>query len=291
MSSEGHSSLFAFHCGSLLGWSNDRGVSNDCGVHPCPECGVSLQGTRLVASPQIWSKTTEVPTRRRALVLRASHLKRGDYRSGARLHIGVCDERGTVFALDREGVEIGAWKHCFVMELPDNLALAVVDWNAALVSHAREEAATFATHPYRKRKNNCFDFVVRFLNKLTAASVPRYTKNSVTLEFISPLLATFQLHRMLKPPTFRMTFSFERILSCRCNGFCAPVSQMTPLRKRGKCILHRICNACQSKAKTQCKRCKHCDIQLCVYCQCTVGLLMTSLQFQDGIHQHEFVPL
>lgn len=204
-----------------------------------------------VALPRVVAKHSAKPRGelRKALVLRASRSSLAQYAVGQLLHIGVCDSLGMVHSFDRAGVTVEKWRSCMVMPLTALDEEQRRHWDDHVWSHSKREALRQCDSAYRAKRNNCFDFVLRFLNHMRYAGRYDHTKASLTQQLLCPVLGTFLLRRLLLPRV-------------------SPAALL--VMRRGQST--GCCDVCGAAAAIACGD----GGQLCAFCTAACGPLLSS---------------
>lgn len=91
-----------------------------------------------------------------------------DYNPRGLLHCGLTDSLGQVYHFNERGLHKELWNEVIVA--PVDSSLSDKDWDSLLVEHNERELNKVRSVPYEELDNNCFDYVSRFMNRLTGSS-------------------------------------------------------------------------------------------------------------------------
>jgi len=122
-----------------------------------------------------------------------------NYQVGDLLHCGISDSQGAVLNFDHRGVMVdppSMWN--LVISLP----IAKDNFDSFLISHTKNEKQRESQSRYHQIDNNCYDFVIRFLNHVSWNNKNNHTKLEFVEVFIGKLVAEFEtfytLHREIE---------------------------------------------------------------------------------------------
>jgi hypothetical protein len=172
-----------------------------------------------------------------------------NYRRDSLLHCGITDTTGRVFNFDEKGRRFDlSWEETLCVKLETKMDDN--SWNSALTSHLKDEQAMANYSRYHPLDNNCYSFVVRFLNKIKFEGKENHTKASIVDT------------RIEKPITVLEAFlSISQQLSSRQH-----VLMDAPLNRQG--VSRWRCDFCGKALFApdhyHCEECK--DTDLCTVC-------------------------
>jgi len=122
--------------------------------------------------------------RPRSIAIRPTIGTFANYNNKMLLHCGITDTKGVVYNFDETGVHSDQWNNCIAIPLQfpfmtDN------EWDTALYRHHRDESARAKNiEKYKQLSNNCYDYIIRFLNSIQFDGKTNHTKDDVISRFI-----------------------------------------------------------------------------------------------------------
>jgi len=123
------------------------------------------------------------------------------YSSKSLLHVGVSDSLGNVFNFDERGILIdNGWSDCLCISLNDPFVENNhnnnnnTHWDKELNSHffAERSQLTKPNGKYHQLQNNCYDFVLRFLNRISYEKRTNHTKEELVQSLIGTPMDTLE---------------------------------------------------------------------------------------------------
>lgn len=197
------------------------------------------------------------------------------YSAKSLLHVGVSDSLGNVFNFDERGVLIdnGGWKDCLCISLNDPFENGdnndeisnkkpKTHWDKELNAHyfsERENLQTNRDLRYHQLQNNCYDFVLRFLNKIAFENRTNHTKEELVQTLIGTPVESLE--------------SFLIIMKRINDSNGDPFVLKTPTIEQGKKRETYRCDVCGEKIigkRWRCQNTKTCtDFDICDSCQTT----------------------
>lgn len=131
-----------------------------------------------------------------SLVIKPTLSEFCNYSRKSLLHIGLSDASGRfVYNFDERGISIETWSGALCVSLSDFVSpLRLPVWNTYLESHVKSERIRVKEKTrYHSITNNCYDFVIRFLNSIDSRQI---TKEDVVMNLIAEPLHNFEIfHR------------------------------------------------------------------------------------------------
>eukprot|EP00753_Platysulcus_tardus_P020573 PLAT8234.1.p1 GENE.PLAT8234.1~~PLAT8234.1.p1 ORF type:complete len:262 (+),score=108.97 PLAT8234.1:128-913(+) len=133
-------------------------------------------------------------TARSLLIKRSDRtLRLADYDDDCILHVGLSDSRAaSVYSFWFHIKEEAVWEDALCVPLPE-CELDDAGWDAALLAHAAAEKERIAiVTGYHALDNNCYDFVLRFLNSISYNACDSHDKMSFVERVVEPPVVAFE---------------------------------------------------------------------------------------------------
>lgn len=133
------------------------------------------------------------PPEPHSLIIRPTFHGFSKYSREDLLHVGISDSAGRyVYNYDHRGISCEQWRKVLSIPLSGQLDAAHLSrWDDSLVAHREAEIVRDRfSESYHATGNNCYSFVVRFLNNYFTLSV---TKESLAIQHIAKPLSEFEL--------------------------------------------------------------------------------------------------
>lgn len=110
----------------------------------------------------------------------------GRYRPGhSLLHVGISNSSGNVFNFDEKGRKVDkSWEECLNVKLSLDSEQELL-FDQLLEEFFQEELLMSKFSKYHSLLNNCYNFVLRFLNKIRYQNRDDHSKESIVLNLIS----------------------------------------------------------------------------------------------------------
>ena len=222
-----------FHCGCyFVSWKS---------IAECCICGIDIENENLVVPKNIFCKSQSLSE---CIVLMTS--------GKTTYHIGICDSEGMVYDFDEEGIGMAKWKKCFKIPLGFDVSAMRMDWDTALNIHCKQETGK----KYDKRTNNCFHFVVRFLNFVRPTSVVEIDRSTFTKDYVCPVLGWHRLSKM-----------YKKKLKGQNQNVVLVINHDAKRRILSPKAESLICDFCEDFiASGRTRICQICKDQLCFHC-------------------------
>ncbi|KAL6053583.1 MKRN2 opposite strand [Balamuthia mandrillaris] len=178
----------------------------------CPLCKEPLCRKEQAAQSNKVLRSPFGPSRGRALVIKPTHgsFASRNYSTEALLHCGISDSSGAfVFNFDQNGIRKEVWNTASSSAALLSVVLVGEEengeekdeelktqeenegqrlrrlWDEQLEKHLKEERRRVAQKPYHALKNNCYDFVIRFLNAIEFEGKKNHTKEDIVGRYLS----------------------------------------------------------------------------------------------------------
>jgi len=151
----------------------------------------------------------------RSLVIKPSFCTFANYSSSALLHCGISNSQGSVYNFDSRGVCMDKpWDE--VLHIP-----LIVEshsdekWDLLLQAHYEREKQLEMKKKYHQLDNNCYDFVVRFLNEIQYEGKNNHTKEDLVVTLISGKVDSWDsFHQIYKKISENGVFKLDPAVNC-----------------------------------------------------------------------------
>jgi hypothetical protein len=163
----------------------------------CPHCHLTLRSTNTTnATPIHPPITTDV--KGASLVIRPTFTNWLQSNRNSLLHIGISNATGSVVSHFDSSVHQNDWRGSLtlsipLMHLPHEEESALQRWDDALLANTLQEREREILYPYHTHNNNCYDFVVRFLNAICFQNHTNHTKLPLVENYISLPVSNVEL--------------------------------------------------------------------------------------------------
>eukprot|EP01126_Amoeba_proteus_P035287 TRINITY_DN3553_c0_g1_i14.p1 TRINITY_DN3553_c0_g1~~TRINITY_DN3553_c0_g1_i14.p1 ORF type:complete len:223 (+),score=51.17 TRINITY_DN3553_c0_g1_i14:62-670(+) len=166
-------------------------------------CSLSFFSERLINCPECGKAILDVTTHSSEL---SNHVVPGcmvvkptfgsflNYSCDSLLHTGISDSKGNVFNFDSRGICIDAperWSPSLSIRLSCT-TISDLEWDRLLLLHVEEEREREKKRRYHQINNNCYDFVMRFLNFINYENRKNHEKEQIVVSLIAPLMDKFE---------------------------------------------------------------------------------------------------
>jgi hypothetical protein len=197
------------------------------------------------------------PTRPRCIVVRPTIGSFHTYNNQMLLHCGISNSKGKVYNFDIGGCSAEEWK----LSLSINLAHPCSDseWDAQLERHNNAEKSFLAYRPYQALRNNCYDYVIRFLNGIKFEGKEDHKKEDVVARLIQTPIGHFEnffeiLRKVKQREPFEFILPNPATTKARVAHVCDACGQIIPVNAfRFRCLEcedYDLCEGCQ-KARVE----------------------------------------
>eukprot|EP01087_Luapelamoeba_hula_P018902 TRINITY_DN6170_c0_g1_i1.p1 TRINITY_DN6170_c0_g1~~TRINITY_DN6170_c0_g1_i1.p1 ORF type:complete len:345 (-),score=14.96 TRINITY_DN6170_c0_g1_i1:259-1293(-) len=123
------------------------------------------------------------PSKGRCIVIKPTVGLWSSYSQVSHLHCGVSDSTGVVYNFDELGCHADKWPAALSIPVPHS-SLSDGEWDSQLSRHQRDEISFVAYRPYHQLKNNCYGYVIRFLNQLEFEGRSNHSPDDIVVRFI-----------------------------------------------------------------------------------------------------------
>jgi hypothetical protein len=115
-----------------------------------------------------------------------------NYKSDSFLHCGVSNTAGAVYHFDEHGMHLDVkWPECLSIPIVwDKVADEV--WDTKLEEHYRDEESLLDYRPYEALGNNCYSFIIRYLELIGFENKKEHTKDDIVKRFVTVPIETFE---------------------------------------------------------------------------------------------------
>eukprot|EP00039_Didymoeca_costata_P008241 m.109469 g.109469 ORF g.109469 m.109469 type:complete len:288 (-) comp14003_c0_seq2:407-1270(-) len=227
-------------CGHDVAWNGEQVVVNEDDPLPCCSVGYALQTWSLQSPtkrPQPYSLVLQMQGHQEEE--EEGEAQRDASRSwrDSILHIGISNSLGhEVFSYERKGVLVedttgmpNPWgRKCISLPLLEPGDRTAEDYDMALAEHAVQWEDEIGSDVYSAQGVNCFDFVVNFMNKITALGVSNWKKEHVCESGLNQALRAAWKYEMLCQYT-KHRYSVHSSLMSSCSITCVCISCENPL--------------------------------------------------------------
>lgn len=101
------------------------------------------------------------------------------------LHCGISNSKGEVYNFDERGCCKEMWDlDCLAIKIEDKSTEDKDNFDQMLENFHKEEVKRSKKHKYTSLDNNCYSYVVRFLNCIKFQGRSDHTKESLIKQFI-----------------------------------------------------------------------------------------------------------
>jgi len=231
--------LFEFgctSCGNNTFAFDDSETCSQCNAivhsvqHRCPVSSQS-SGKSIVIKPTIGSFAT--------------------YNERMFLHCGISNTSGIVFNFDEQGAHKELWKDCLCIGL-NTSNWTDEQWDKELTKHLISEMERSRKSRYHQLNNNCYDFVLRFLNTIQFGGHASHTKESIVKQYVEKPVQVFEsffeIHKRIQSsPNYSVIITTLVKTPYYCDG-CG----QTNLTRRFRCQVctdYDLCPDCYTKGK------------------------------------------
>eukprot|EP01089_Gocevia_fonbrunei_P021883 TRINITY_DN8653_c0_g1_i1.p1 TRINITY_DN8653_c0_g1~~TRINITY_DN8653_c0_g1_i1.p1 ORF type:complete len:281 (-),score=41.18 TRINITY_DN8653_c0_g1_i1:178-1020(-) len=119
------------------------------------------------------------------------------YNNKMLLHCGLSSSTGqTVFNFDERGcvADTSGWEYCLSIAVQTDLTDS--EWDNALKTHNEAEICfnTLAGRKYHQLQNNCYDYIIRFLNSIKFGQSENHSKDKIVFQFILTPMQIFEAY-------------------------------------------------------------------------------------------------
>jgi len=219
----------------------------------CPSC--------VQPSAQHTKHTVNVgPIKERSVVVKPTMGSFSRYDPRMLLHCGVSDSKSKVYNFDERGPCIdNDWKESISIPI-EAPHLTDSQWDAALARHHDAEKTFERARPYSQLANNCYDYVIRFLNGIKFEGKEDHTKEGIVARFIQTPIDAFEsffavLQRVKSADAQRQGFVKIEIPPSRSSHACDACGEMiSPQDTRYRCVECQdfdLCSRCSQKTVAQ----------------------------------------
>jgi len=138
----------------------------------------------------------------RSIVIKPTYSSFKNYNSNLLLHCGITDSQGNVYNFDQRGPRKDSkkWTRCIAQRL-NHPALDDKHWDEQLMEHNKEEKRREKSAGYRDLSNNCYDYIIRFLNNIKFGDKATHTKEDIVLDLLNPVdlfESFFKIHKKIE---------------------------------------------------------------------------------------------
>lgn len=132
------------------------------------------------------------PSRGRSLAIKPTVGTFGRYHNRMLLHCGLADSAGRVYNFDESGCHVDSDWHESISIPVAAPHLSDEQWDAELDRHHKAELTFKAYRPYKQLQNNCYDYVIRFLNGVKFEGRKNHQKEDIVTRFIQAPIDLFE---------------------------------------------------------------------------------------------------
>ena len=101
------------------------------------------------------------------------------------LHVGISNSKGEVYNFDERGCNKEKWKESLAIKLEDKIIEKPQHFDKLLDNFNKSEKEREKKHKYTALDNNCYSYVVRFLNSIEYQGKSNHTKESLIEQSVS----------------------------------------------------------------------------------------------------------
>jgi len=185
------------------------------------------------------------------------------YTSSSILHVGVSTSQGNVFHFDERGFHYDDfWKECVSVPLfptpSTTTQISGETWDSELQSYHEIQKAQhmLPSHGYQALENNCYSYVIGFLNHIRLESSSNHNKYSIVSRFIEPVVQHLESYLRIHDEVYQ-------------KGYLATLHVSLPAGtlNYGSFRPKYTCNNCTQPIEGYHYRCQNCaDFDLCEMC-------------------------
>jgi len=212
----------------------------------CPACKKPLE---LKEMKQTWQAPFG-PAKPRSIAVRMTVGRMKNYSADCLLHTGISDTSGDVYNFDQAGrrVDTPAKWGSETISIPlHHDALSNQQWDKAIEEFLREEQEMAAFKPYEALGNNCYTFVLIFLNKIRYEGRSNHSKDEMVVRFIQKpiddLDAFISITRQLQKDKVVVYKPASKVTAYSCD-FCGVVIPSGQHYRCAVCKDTDLCDKC-----------------------------------------------
>jgi len=216
----------------------------------CPNCGsVDVKNVKIESG--IFQNAPP-----RSVLVRKTSGSLLSYSQTALLHVGVTNSHGDCYNFDEKGRKIERWPECLAVPLLASAgALSDTEWDDALNTFMQFENTDGRS--YHSMNNNCYDFVLRYLNFIRFLD-RQWDKNTFVAQFLERMVSDFEVFLDV----------YRELNQNRAKGFVVrDATRTTPMHSSRPVYSCDVCGK-QNLVPDDHYRCLKCDnYDICVPCQ------------------------